>query len=124
MHSGNSKVAAGRIARFTPTRLCCSRILSFQDTFSTPLCGKRVETLVITNRNLRSIPGIIPVWTFLYVQKKTHRQLFFLEYIYYIKYPIRYKALFLSVPIYNIFPSPLSKIIFRYIKPLYAFIFF
>ncbi|MBI2028244.1 MAG: hypothetical protein HYT07_01415 [Candidatus Levybacteria bacterium] len=26
-----SEVAAGRIARFTPTRLCCSQVLSIQN---------------------------------------------------------------------------------------------
>lgn len=36
----HSEVAAGRIARFTPTRLCCSQILSIQDLFSSPHMGK------------------------------------------------------------------------------------
>ncbi len=36
----HSEVAAGRIARFTPTRLCCSQVLSFQDLFQTPHVDK------------------------------------------------------------------------------------
>ena len=35
-----SEVAAGRIARFTPTRLCCSQVLLMQDPFDRPYVGK------------------------------------------------------------------------------------
>lgn len=36
----HSQVAAGGIARFTPTRLCCSQVLSIQNLFCTPHVGK------------------------------------------------------------------------------------
>lgn len=35
-----SEVSSGGIARFTPTRLCCSQVLSIQDLFQTPHVGK------------------------------------------------------------------------------------
>jgi hypothetical protein len=38
----NSEVAAGGIARFTSTRLCCSQILSIQDLFQTSFSGIKV----------------------------------------------------------------------------------
>ncbi len=60
-----SEVAAGRIARFTPTRLCCSQALSIQDLFLASHVGKEAKTPVISDRSLRSIPGFKPVWTFL-----------------------------------------------------------
>lgn len=38
-----SEVAAGRIARCTPTRLCCSQIMSIHDLFSTPHVGNELK---------------------------------------------------------------------------------
>jgi len=40
----SSEVAAGRIARFTSTRLCCSHILSIQDMFDIRYVEKDVNT--------------------------------------------------------------------------------
>ena len=38
-----SEVTAGRIARFTPTRLCCSQVLLIQNLFQALLVGKKLE---------------------------------------------------------------------------------
>src|SRR3989344_7297782 len=38
-----SEVAAGRIARFTPTRLCCSQVLLIQNLFLVPHVGKALR---------------------------------------------------------------------------------
>lgn len=59
-----SEVAAGRIARFTPTRLCCSRILSIQNPFSILYVGKNRDTSTFMS-GLSSRPLHSAVWTFL-----------------------------------------------------------
>lgn len=56
MHS--SEVAAGRIARFTSTRLCCSHILSIQDMFGIHMWIK-MPTLVIADRMLPPVPVLL-----------------------------------------------------------------
>jgi len=53
-----SAVAAGRIARFILTRLCCSQILSIQHLFLSSFSEVKDKTPAITSRRLPSVPCI------------------------------------------------------------------
>ena len=63
----HSWVAAGRIARFTTARICCSQILSFQDLFRSPFSSIKNRKPAITSRGFHLVPVLKSVWTFLYV---------------------------------------------------------
>lgn len=55
----HSEVAAGRIARFILTRLCCSQIKSIPDLFQMPFSEINIWTPAVASRSLHSIPCIL-----------------------------------------------------------------
>ncbi len=65
-----SKVAAGRIAVFhSRSSLLLSNPVNSEFVLSSTY-GQRTQTLAVTSRSLRSIPGITPVWTFLPAKRR------------------------------------------------------
>ena len=62
--SPRSSVTAGRIARFTPTRLCCSQIMLIHNLLQNHMWVK-FWIPALSRRSLRPSPCNTAVWTFL-----------------------------------------------------------